>query len=555
MSSSLRRPAVALITTSLAATVLGVAPAHAVIVDDAISGHVTHDDGPLTSAVRVVAWLQDGEDWTYAEDVAVDEDGAYSLVGLAPGSYRVVFESPTDDYVYEAYDNVLDFDQARTVVVGDGVADDAVDADLALAGHVVGSVGTASGAAAVDAWVSLWHEVTSAEDGTTWEPTQYGSDVDAETGAYDVDGVPAGTYRVEFYADGYQREFYEDSATVEGGTDVAVTEGGTEELPAAELEEYSSISGRVTDAGDLPVAGAEVYALDDEQNVVDWATTGDDGTYVINGLADDAYVVEFYDYQDDTADLGEYYDNVGTFEEATPVTTVSGEDSGSVDAKLVEGEHDPVQLPYFDNTAAPVISGAAQVGSTLTATAGSWTPAPSGVEYYWFRNEDEWIESANGPTYQLTAADLGKRITVLVAVTGDGHEPTYAISEPTAPVAAAPAPPVVTPPVVTPPVVTPPAPVVSAPAALAAIVEGIDVAGKPKVGATLKLTGLDKLFRASTPVSYTFQWYAGSAKIKKATKSKLKVLSSMKGKKLSVKVTASAGSTKKTVKIKVGTVR
>ena len=79
------------------------------------------------------------------------------------------------------------------------------------------------------------------------------------------------------------------------------------------------------------------------------------------------------------------------------------------------------------------------------------------------------------------------------------------------------------------------------------------MSGKPKVGKTLKVTHLDLDLR--TTVTYKFQWYAGTKKIKKATKSKLKVTSAMKGKKLSVKVTATAASTSKSVKLKVGKVR
>jgi hypothetical protein len=92
------------------------------------------------------------------------------------------------------------------------------------------------------------------------------------------------------------------------------------------------------------------------------------------------------------------------------------------------------------------------------------------------------------------------------------------------------------------------------PTAHPAQVATLDVTGKPKGGKTLKLTGLDKLLRA-TGVTYKFQWLAGSKKIKKATTSKLKVTKALKGKKISVKVTASAASSSKTVKIKVGKVR
>ena len=82
----------------------------------------------------------------------------------------------------------------------------------------------------------------------------------------------------------------------------------------------------------------------------------------------------------------------------------------------------------------------------------------------------------------------------------------------------------------------------------------MDVAGALKVGSTLKLKNYQALVSRST-VSYTFQWYAGSKKIKKATKTKLKVTRSLKGKKISVKVTATSGTTAKTVKVKVGTIR
>jgi hypothetical protein len=81
----------------------------------------------------------------------------------------------------------------------------------------------------------------------------------------------------------------------------------------------------------------------------------------------------------------------------------------------------------------------------------------------------------------------------------------------------------------------------------------MDVKGALKVGSTLKL----KKYKAnsSSTVSYTFQWYAGSKKIKKATKDRLKVTKALKGKKISVKVTGRTGTTKKTVKVKVGKIR
>ena len=212
----------------------------------------------------------------------------------------------------------------------------------------------------------------------------------------------------------------------------------------------------------------------------------------------------------------------------------------------------PRSTPTFTNTVKPAISGSPVVGNTLTAATGSWTPTPTEYYYDWFR-DGQYIGEAYASTYVLTAADLGKSITVGVSAgtEGSGYDYGYAESLGTAPVGAAPVPPA---PVPTPtPTPTPPAPVVDVPAGLAAIVAGLDTSGKPKVGKTVKVTNIDLVLR--TAVTYKFQWFAGTKKISKATKSKLKITRAMKGKKLSVKVTAKAASTSKSIKLKVGKVK
>ena len=87
---------------------------------------------------------------------------------------------------------------------------------------------------------------------------------------------------------------------------------------------------------------------------------------------------------------------------------------------------------------------------------------------------------------------------------------------------------------------------------LTQVAEDLKVTGKPKVGKTIKVANLIAQMR--TTVAYRFQWYAGSAKIKKATTSKLKVTKALKGKVLKVKVTLSASGATKVVTLKVGKV-
>jgi hypothetical protein len=542
MYTRLRRPAAALIATTLTASVLGFVPAAYAVPLGTVGGTVTTDGTVPVEGILAAAWVQQGADWVEESEGFTDATGAYLIEGLPDESYRITFESPDGTYAYEAYDDVTDFSLATPVTVGDSEPDDAIDADLALAGQITGTVTHGADLPLGAAWVTVYEETPVEGGGSDWVSVS-GAETD-EFGDYEVDRLPAGSYRVEFDADGYQPEYFDDVPTLEGSEPVEVVGGlPTPDISAA-LTADATISGTVTDMDHQPLEGAWVYAASVGSDDGNWEQTNENGEYTIPEMPAGSYTVFFEydaDWDTDGGYLSEYYDNVGEIEDATPVTVAAGDDELGIDAQLVAGEHDPVVLPYLDMLSAPVVSGTPQVGATLTATAGTWSPAPTGVEYFWFR-DGEWIDGAFSATYVPTAADLGKQLTALVAVTADGYERTYAESAATAGVVAAPTP--------TPP---PPAPVVDVPTALAKALAAVTVTGKPKVGKTVKVAHLDLDVR--TAVTYKFQWFAGTKKIKKATKSKLKVTSAMKGKKLSVKVTGTAGSTSKSVKIKVGKVR
>ena len=61
----------------------------------------------------------------------------------------------------------------------------------------------------------------------------------------------------------------------------------------------------------------------------------------------------------------------------------------------------------------PVITGSLFVGQKLTASAGFWSPKPSGFKYQWLRN-GKAIKGATKNYYVLAAADLGTQISVTV---------------------------------------------------------------------------------------------------------------------------------------------
>ncbi|MDJ1114446.1 peptidoglycan DD-metalloendopeptidase family protein [Microbacterium dauci] len=75
----------------------------------------------------------------------------------------------------------------------------------------------------------------------------------------------------------------------------------------------------------------------------------------------------------------------------------------------------------------PTVSGSGLVGQTLTANAGSWSPAPVTLQYQWYRN-GEPISKATARTYTPTTADAGRKVLVMVTGTKRGYTPAVRAS-------------------------------------------------------------------------------------------------------------------------------
>lgn len=148
--------------------------------------------------------------------------------------------------------------------------------------------------------------------------------------------------------------------------------------------------------------------------------------------------------------------------------------------------------------ATPKVSGTAVVGSTLTATPGTWTSS-STLTYQWYVGEDA-IKGATKPTFKLTSAQKDKAVHVRVTGKKSGYATAVKKSAVSQLVQVAPTP---------------------------------TVTGSTKVAS--KLTAKAGTWSSGTKLTY--QWYAGDTAISGATKATLTLGTGQAGKTVKVKVT------------------
>jgi hypothetical protein len=158
------------------------------------------------------------------------------------------------------------------------------------------------------------------------------------------------------------------------------------------------------------------------------------------------------------------------------------------------------------STTAPVISGTATIGSTISSTTGVWTNSPTSYTYQWQRNGSN-IGGATASTYLTVTADGGTSLTCIVTAVNAGGS----VSATSNALSIAPA--------VLPPVNTT-APVIS---------------GTPTGGSTISsTTGV----WTNSPTSYTYQWQRNGSNISGATASTYLTVSADGGTSLTDVVTA-----------------
>ena len=353
-----------------------------------ITGTVTDGTAPL-AGVDVTAYTYDADfdEWSYSTQVSTGPGGTYDLADLAAGTYRVRFVDSSGDHRTEWWNNKASVESADDVVVDPSETVTAIDAVLASAPHLTGTVTGPGGVPLPNVSVSA-----NAYD----EDFEFWDEVDLVTtdaaGHYDFGGLPAGTYRLRFRDNtgSHVTEWWNDKTSVSTADDVVIGAETVDDVDAV-LAPAATISGTLTGVGGAPITSGSVtvrqYDAEDEfWRSVAFGSTNASGSYTVGGLAAGTYRVEFYG---GGAYLTEYYDNKTTVESATDITLASGANRTGVDAQLAVESH---------------------ITGTVTNPAGAGVGGVGVQAYRWVGGQWQWAtftETETNGTYDLRGLTTG----------------------------------------------------------------------------------------------------------------------------------------------------
>jgi parallel beta-helix repeat protein len=270
---------------SASSTAVSVSAPNATSGINMIMGHAGSVSGTITDRVTGVGiansylYLLDRESGEWGGSGYTDGNGAYTITGLASGSYRLNINPPTGSGYFERWYG--DYPCADAVTVSAPNATTGIDAALEMGGSITGRATDAATGLGIGG-VNIY--LQSALGTTSVLTTSITSDAN---GAYTLGAVPSGSYYVTFNAFGYLQARSPNVVTVTApeavsGLDVTLVHGG-------------GISGKVTDSNTgLGVGDVSVEAVGISTNSWVSAASDDSGNYLIMGLPSGSYAL-YYD--------------------------------------------------------------------------------------------------------------------------------------------------------------------------------------------------------------------------------------------------------------------
>jgi 5-hydroxyisourate hydrolase-like protein (transthyretin family) len=287
-------------------------------VTDAVTG-----EPPPSACVEI---MPVGSDLTVAY-TCTDYLGHYRAVLTDPGDYNVRFSA--DYYVPEWAIDKATRAEADAITVSAAV-DTQLDAQLTPLGRITGRVTDLTGTPLE--YISVWANGFEEPFGFGYAET----DVD---GRYEVRGLPAGRYHVQF-GDGFGNwvpEWWNNSPDQAHADPVSVSLAAETGNINAALGQSGYITGTVTDAATGQplgnVCARAVLATSRLGEVVSESCTDGDGHYRINAVGGSTYKVYFSSF--DPAYLIQWYRNKATLKSANRIRVEYGQTVANIDAAMV----------------------------------------------------------------------------------------------------------------------------------------------------------------------------------------------------------------------------
>ncbi len=322
---------------------MALAPAGALAATGAIAGTVTDaKTAEPIEGVEVCAWTLEEE---FAGcDISTSSDGSYVVAGLDPGEYKVEFWPEGLPYEFQFYEGTQSWSKAKPVVVESGETTSGIDAELAPAAGIEGTVTRGSdGEPVEEVEVCAWPLSEEGFGGCTGT---------AGDGSYSLSGLEPGEYKVEFWpgftGQNLAYQFYKDRDRWLEADAVLVEAGETTPGIDAELHPGATISGTVSRAATgAPLEEIRVCSVDGPTGQL-WICTRTEpnGSYELPFHSKGQYKVVFsvniaewfgeeeFIAEEEDGFPNQYWNSQATLAAANVVPLATGQAVSGIDARL-----------------------------------------------------------------------------------------------------------------------------------------------------------------------------------------------------------------------------
>ncbi|MGN7252712.1 beta strand repeat-containing protein [Arthrobacter sp. SAFR-014] len=292
-----------------------------------ISGRMSGAPGVDISAVNVELYNVDNFR-AYPVNADVRPDGSFSLVGLQASNYKIRYYGPNAGALEQWHENATSMDSATAVALAPGQDVTGINASIAKGASISGTVKAPDGVSLTSTYVRAVSEA---------EPNGPSANVRTD-GTYKLRGLPAGTYKLQFYGydSGALEEWYQDARTSAEATPVTVTAGQDLTGIDATLAKGASISGKVTLPEGVPAYSVYVslYQGGELTPLSTVSLNQYDGSYSFRGLAAGSYKLQFQSYGYAGLLQQQWYSDASSIDTATEVAVTDGQDRTAIDATM-----------------------------------------------------------------------------------------------------------------------------------------------------------------------------------------------------------------------------